>query len=195
MIQILHRINTIEALQNVDFQYWVEVDLRAYGNQIILNHEAFESWDNFEEYLKFYRHKFIILNIKESGIEDKVISLMYKYGIENYFLLDVEFPYIYSSTRNGNRKIAMRFSEDEPIEQSLLYRDKVWYIFIDTNTRLPLDKNVIKKLEWFKTCLVSPDRWGRPEDIMKYKKEIADLWFQLDMVMVWQKYKHLWKER
>lgn len=192
MLKIIHRINTIKELKTIDSQYWIELDLRWYWKDIILNHEALEIWDNFEEYLKYYKHKFLILNIKESGIEDRVVELMKKFKINNYFLLDCEFPYIYKVTREWNRNIAIRYSEDEPIEQAELYKDKVDYLFIDTNTKLPLNEENIKKIDWFKTCLVSPDRWGRPEDIVKYKKQMENIKFRLDMVMVWKEYLNLW---
>ena len=192
MLKIIHRINSIKELKKISSSYWVEVDLRAYGNEIVLSHEAFETWDLFEEYLNYYKHKLIILNIKESGIENRVVELMEKFNINNYFLLDCEFPYIYRASRENNRKIAIRYSEDEPIEQAFLYKDKVDYLFIDTNTKLPIDKDVINQIKWFKICLVSPDRWGRPEDIVKYKKQIQNLGFELDMVMVWKEHINLW---
>lgn len=193
MIKIIHRINTIEGLKTIDKKYWVEIDLRAYNDNIILNHEPFIGWDLFEDYLKNYNHKFMILNIKESWIEDKCIELLNKYNITDYFLLDCEFPYIYSSSRKWNKNIAIRYSEDEPIEQALLYKDKVDYIFIDTNTMLPIDTDIIDKMNWFKSCLVSPDRWWRSNDILDYKNKMSNLNFKLDMVMVWKEYVNLWE--
>lgn len=192
MIKIIHRVNTISRLKTISVDCWIEIDIRANWKDLILNHEPFENWDSLEEYLKVYNHKLIILNIKEAWIEDKVIELVKKYNIKDYFLLDVEFPYIYRSTREWNRNIAIRYSEDEVIEQALLYKDNVDYIFIDTNTKLPIDKDFIEKTKWFKSCLVSPDRWGRQEDIVTYKKMMEDLWYKLDYVMVAEQYANLW---
>lgn len=202
MLKIAHRINTIEELINTDSCLWVEIDLRMWISsrkeyEIILHHDVFENGkpvvaDSFAEWLEHYKHKLIILNIKESWIEDKVLEMVETAWVEKYFLLDVEFPYIYSSTRKGNRNIAIRYSEDEPIEQALLYKDKADYLFIDVQTKLPIDSEVIEQMKGFKTCLVSPDRWGREEDIIEYKKQMEDLWFDLDMVMVWKKSMHLW---
>lgn len=192
MIKIIHRINTVKELNMIDIEYWVEIDLRSYWKEIILNHEAFKIWDNFEEYLKNYNHKFLILNIKESWIENRCIDLLNKYWIKDYFLLDCEFPYIYSSVRKWNKNIAIRYSEDESLEQAILYKNKVNYLWIDTNTKLPLNKNIIGKIKWLKTCLVSPDRWGREYDILEYKEQIQKLNFKLDMVMVWKEYVNLW---
>ena len=39
----------------------------------------------------------LILNIKESGIEQNVLKLVKRYKIKSYFLLDVEFPYIFKT--------------------------------------------------------------------------------------------------
>ncbi|NDK07633.1 hypothetical protein EOM39_00130 [Candidatus Gracilibacteria bacterium] len=192
MIKIIHRVNTISRLKTISVDCGIEIDIRANGKDLILNHEPFENGDSLEEYLKLYNHKLIILNIKEAGIEDKVIELVKKYNIKDYFLLDVEFPYIYRSTREGNRNIAIRYSEDEVIEQALLYKDNVDYIFIDTNTKLPIDKDFIEKTKGFKSCLVSPDRWGRQEDIVTYKKMMEDLGYKLDYVMVAEQYANLW---
>lgn len=184
-------MNTIEKLEQVDIEKWVEVDVRAFWNDLILNHEPFESWVLLDYFLNLYNHKFIIVNIKEAWIESRVIELLEKYNITDYFLLDVEFPYIYRATREGNRNIAIRYSEDEPIEQALLYKDKLDYLFVDTNTRLPVDKEIIKKFEWFKTCFVSPDRWGRPGDLEKYKKTLMWLWYEFDFILIWADYEYL----
>ena len=192
MLKIIHRVNTIKGLKDIDTKFGVEIDLRSEWVNIILNHDAFWTWDNFEKYLENYKHKLMILNIKESWIEDKCVELLEKFDIKDYFLLDCEFPYIYSATRKWNKNIAIRYSEDEPIEQALLYKDKLDYLFIDVNTKLPLDEDVIKQMEWFQTCLVSPDRWGRPDDILAYKEKMIKLGFELDMVMVWKEYVHLW---
>ena len=36
-IFIQHRINSIEGLENVSQQYGIEIDIRIYNNEIILN--------------------------------------------------------------------------------------------------------------------------------------------------------------
>jgi hypothetical protein len=194
MLKIIHRVNTIELLKKMPHNFGVEIDLRAYGEDIVLTHEPFLRGDLFNEYLKNYHHAFIILNIKEAGIEDHVLSLLKKYNIKNYFLLDVEFPYIYRAVRQGVRNIAIRYSEDEPIEMALKYKQFVDWVWIDTNSRLPLNKSVIKKLAGFKTCLVSPERWGRPEDIKNYQKEMSEYDFHLDAVMTEFSYVNFWEE-
>ena len=61
---IAHRINTVEELVNVPFEFGIEVDLRDSKKGLILSHDPFKQGESFEDFLKYYGHKFIILNIK-----------------------------------------------------------------------------------------------------------------------------------
>ncbi|MCX6124399.1 MAG: hypothetical protein NTV34_06570, partial [Proteobacteria bacterium] len=117
MMIVAHRINRIAELQALPAEFGVEIDVRADGKKLILNHEPFMSGDLLEGYLQACeKDRLVVFNIKEAGIESEVHDLAAEYGIKNYFLLDVEFPYIYRAARAGERRIAMRFSEDESLE-------------------------------------------------------------------------------
>lgn len=190
---VVHRVNTIKQLKTIPAEYGCEVDIRAKGSSLILNHEPFEDGEALDEYLSEYNHGLLILNIKEAGIENKVLELVQKKGISRYFLLDVEFPYIYRAARSGIRSIAMRYSEDECIETVVKYSGMVEWVWIDTNTRLPIDKRVKKQLEGFKTCLVCPELWGRPHDIPDYKEKIERLGLDLNAVMTSPEHIHSWR--
>lgn len=193
MIIVAHRINTIAGLQKLDPKFGVEIDVRAHGKELILNHEPFEGGDLLSAYLsECDPSRLVVFNIKEAGIEAKVHELAAAFKIKNYFLLDVEFPYIYRASRQGERRIAMRYSEDEAIETVLNYKNKVDWVWIDTNTKLPLDQKTVRDLAGFKTCLVCPERWGRPQDIAAYKSEIKRLGLALDAVMTATKYADQW---
>lgn len=194
---IHHRVNTLKHLKQVPHQHGVEIDVRGFGHQLILNHEPLETGTDLEEYLRFFKNAFVIFNIKEAGIEDRVIELAKQYKVTDYFLLDVEFPFIFKAgfgtgVPGLNKRVAIRYSEAEPIEQALLLKGQYDWVWIDSNTKLPLDKTVVEQLKGFKTCLVSPDRWGRPEDILPYRREIRELNFQLDAVMVGSEYVDQW---
>lgn len=198
---IRHKINTIEELAKVPIKYGVEIDIRGYGDKMLLTHDPISDsnkYDELEDFLKEYKHAFIIFNTKEAGYEQRIIELAKKYNIENYFLLDVEFPYLYRATRKeGVRKIAVRYSEAEPIEavhaQVKDGRPLLDWVWIDTNTILPLDTEIVGKLKGFKTCLVCPERWGRAQDIPKYIEHLKRLNFKLDAVMTGEKYVPLWE--
>ena len=55
----------------------------------------------------------MILNIKSERIEYKVLNLLQKYNINNYFFLDSSFPMIYQLSEEGEKNIAVRYSEFE----------------------------------------------------------------------------------
>lgn len=200
---IIHRVNTIKELRNIPIKYGVEVDIRGYGNKILLSHdpinEAVKKYDELENYLSCYQHSFIIFNIKEAGYEQRIISLANIFSIENYFLLDVEFPYLYKATRElGFKKIAIRYSEAEPIENVLAQVDNdgkplLDWVWIDTNSILPLNEDIMNKLAPFKACLVCPDRWGHPEDIIKYRNIIKENNFKIDAIMTSLTYAGDWE--
>jgi hypothetical protein len=201
MLIICHKINQIEELKKIPLEYGVEIDIRGYGDKLLLNHNPIdnsEKYNELEEYLQNFNHSFIIFNMKEAGYEKRVIDLAEKYNIHDYFLLDVEFPYLYRTTRkDGFRKIAVRYSEAEPIEaveaQITGGKTLLDWVWIDTNTKLPLDEGIVKRLSKFKTCLVCPEIWGRLEDIENYANKIKELNFNLDAVMTNIKYAEKWK--
>ena len=114
---IIHRINTLKELREIPQEYGTEIDIRAFGSNLILNHEPQQSGERFEDYLDEFKHGTLILNVKEAGIEDEILRLVrLRSQIKKFFLLDVEFPYIYSASLKGERAIAVRFSEVESIE-------------------------------------------------------------------------------
>ena len=180
---VIHRVNERARLQIIPRHYGAEVDLRADGSTLVLHHDPGKGGEHFTDWLEAYEHGLLVLNIKEAGIESEVIHHVEARGVKHFFLLDVEFPYIYRATRLGERRIALRYSEDEAIETVLNYRGKADWVWIDTNTRLPLDASVTTQLAGFRTCLVCPERWGRPQDIGTYRQQLAQLQFPLDAVM------------
>jgi hypothetical protein len=197
MLKIVHRINTIEELNAVPSEYGVEVDLRADGNRVIMHHDPFVGGEDFEKYLDHYAHACIILNIKTAGIERRVVEIVEARGIHDWFLLDVEFPFIYKVLELGRMpqtpKIAIRYSEAECIDTVLRYKGKADWVWIDVNTELPLNTETVEQLKGFKTCLVSPECWGRPEDIEKFQVQMRALNFTPDAVMADPEYMAKWK--
>ena len=87
MILISHRVNTTEKLRKVDFQFGVEIDIRSNNNQLILHHDPFEKGELFKEWLENYNHKILILNVKEEGLENRILTLLREKKINNFFFL------------------------------------------------------------------------------------------------------------
>lgn len=190
---VIHRINTVRGLREIPESFGTEIDIRADGSTLILNHEPFVGGERFTDYLDAYRHGLLILNIKEAGIETEVLRLVRARGIARHFLLDVEFPYIFRAARAGERAIAMRYSEEESIETVLAYKDRVDWVWVDTITRLPLSPPIVDRLRGFQTCLVCPERWGRPADISEYAARLRELNFWPDAVMTARAYAASWQ--
>ena len=76
MEYILHRRNKITDLNNTPFNHGAEIDLRSYGNNIILHHDPFVKGVLFDEWISHYRHGTLILNVKEEGLEERIIQLL-----------------------------------------------------------------------------------------------------------------------
>ncbi len=189
---IIHRVNEITELKKIPCAYGVEIDIRAFGSKLILNHERFESGDFFEDYLAEYDKGTIVLNIKEAGIEKEVIRLVREAQVKSYFLLDVEYPYILQSdTTNGTLDVAVRFSEQETIQTVSCQKGRLNWVWLDCVTKNPVKMEHIPILSNFKTCLVCPSRWGRPKEISEYRDFFKDN-MKLDAVMTELKYCEDW---
>ena len=101
---ILHRINLLRKLRKLPTFFGTEIDIRSNGSKLILNHEPNTKGDKLEDYLSEYKHGTLILNIKEAGIENEVIKKVKQAKINSYFLLDVEYPYIFKSIKKKTKK-------------------------------------------------------------------------------------------
>lgn len=214
MLIIEHRVNWINSsgktnLVDVPAAHGVEIDIRhdPTTDRLYLHHdpqtaEGLKSCVYLDDYLKVFakqRNAFVILNVKEAGIEKRCADLAAENGIspDRYFLLDVEFPFLYAATRGTRpdgfttKSIAVRYSEAEPIEATLAQKGFVDWVWIDVNTCLPLDVDSVEKMRGFKTCLVGPDRWGRPQDIVPYLNKVKELGLPLTAIMVGKEFVHL----
>lgn len=171
---IAHRVNTIQELDSISPQYGVELDLRdSLTGRIYIQHNPFEPGEDFEEYLRHYKHGTMILNVKSERIELKIQELLRKYHIEKYFFLDSSFPMIKLLSDQGEKKIALRFSEYEGLDLLLAMQGKAEWVWVDCFSKLPLDSNAYEQIKkmGYKICIVSPELQGQPEKITEYKAQ------------------------
>lgn len=156
---IVHRKNTIKELQESSANYGVEVDIRSNNGELIINHDPLAYGVHFEDWVTHYRHKTLILNVKEEGLEPKLIELMQKVGVEDYFFLDQSFPFLikYASACMG--RAAVRVSEYESVLTALHLVGKVKWVWIDCFEEVGIKQiEMIQQLhQHFKICLVSPE--------------------------------------
>ena len=190
MLVIDHRVNSTINLQNL-IADGVELDLRYHNSDIILHHDPFQSGEKFEYFLKKYRLKFIILNIKSEGIEEEVLRLVQKHEVKDYFFLDSSIPFMVKYINKGWTKFAVRFSEYEPLEFALKFKNKVEWVWVDCFNDFPLnEKSYLELKKNFKICLVSPELQGHPLSMIEdFKKQLNG--FQIDAVCT--KRPDLWK--
>jgi hypothetical protein len=159
---IRHRINTIAELKEIPTNLGIEIDIRSYGDELILHHDPFVHGDNFEKWLEYFHHKTLILNVKEEGLENRVLEMMRAYNINDFFFLDQSFPFLIITARSGEKRCAVRVSEFESIDTALSLAGIIAWIWVDYFTHFPLTHDSAKKLQsaGFKLCLVSPDLQG-----------------------------------
>lgn len=160
---IAHRKNTLAELRSSPTEYGVEVDIRSYAGDLVIHHDPFIKGEPFEAWLAEYRHGTLILNVKEEGLEARLIELMKRRGIGDYFFLDQSFPFLVKWARLGERRCAVRVSEYESVETALSLAGKVDWVWVDCFTRFPLQYEDSARLKsaGFRLCLVSPELQGR----------------------------------
>ena len=172
MIPVMHRVNTIKDLQNTPTDLGMEVDLRYSGNELILHHDPFADGERFIDFLAHYNHKFIILDIKSEGIERRVIDATEDAGIRDYFLLNVNFPFIVKLAKTGFTKMSVRFSDFESADTCLAMKGKADFVWVEFFSGFTLSQDIYNKLAGhFKLSIVSPELYGRNE-IEKYKAQL-----------------------
>ena len=93
MIFVAHRINTIKNLKELEPKFGVEIDLRDFKKDIHISHDPFKKGIKLSRYLKYYKHNFIICNIKSERIELEVIKILKKFKIEKFFF----FRFVFSN--------------------------------------------------------------------------------------------------
>lgn len=194
MQYIIHGVNSKEKLENLSRDVGVEVDIRYRNKKLVLGHDLEDTNDIFEEFLNSYDNTLFVANIKDTGIEELVIKKLKENNINNFFLLDVEFPFIMKNYKKFGSYLSTRFSELEDFNTSLNLKNKVSWIWIDTFTKLPLNKNIVKDINDFKSCLVSPSRWKRNGDIKKTVFELKKINFLPDFIMVEEEEIPIWED-
>lgn len=160
---IVHRRNTVQDLLATPTCYGIEVDIRSRGDELIVHHDPFVPGEQFGAWIEAYRHGTLILNVKEEGLESRLIALMRKHGVEDFFFLDQSFPFLVKWANQGERRCAVRVSEYESVTSALALGGKVDWVWVDCFTRFPLSAVDADRLReaGFRLCLVSPELQGR----------------------------------
>jgi hypothetical protein len=193
MLIIKHRVNTIKQLKNTSTLFGVEIDLRSDQKDIYLHHEPFLKGVKFNQWIKHFKHKLIVLNVKEEGLEKKIIKILNKNKVNNYFFHDQTFSTLLKNMRNT--KVSIRYSEHEEIkEKDKIFRYVKW-VWLDHFTSFPLNLKFYKYLKKnkIKICIVSPELVSKKFSYKskKLKEYILKKGFKIDAVCT--KLPAIWK--
>ena len=183
---ICHRKNTIKQLINTPAKYGIEIDVRSYNNKIILNHNPMEKGETFISWIKKYNHKFLIINIKEEGLEIYIKKILKKNNIKSFFFLDQSFPFLIKTLNSNEKRCALRFSEYEDIKTIYNLKKKFNWIWVDHFTKFPLNREISNNLKKMKIniCIVSPElvRETSQQNIKKLRNFIKRKKIYIDAV-------------
>ena len=197
MIIIQHRVNEVEMLLKTPRHFGVEVDIRSNNAELYLAHDPFVKGQSFQSFLDFYDHSFIVLNVKEEGLEDSCIELLKAKGIQDYFFLDQSMPFLIKRGLNGLKDGACRASEYESlatVENLKPFCDWVW---ADSFEPGPEFAERLKKLSTLglKICIVSPELHGvdRSGEIENLQRALYDS--KVEIHAVCTKFPENWARR
>lgn len=186
MVIIHHRRNLISEICDTNKKYGVEVDIRSDDGALVLQHEPFMEGTLFEDWLDYFSHRTLILNVKEEGLEGRILELMNSRGIQDYFFLDQSFPFLLKSAKSGERQCAVRVSEFESIDTALSIASMINWAWIDCFEKFPLSAYEANQLKeaGLKLCIVSPELQGRDavSEIEKMKVVLLNLGIEVDAV-------------
>jgi hypothetical protein len=197
MIVIQHRVNQIDLLQQTPKNLGVEVDIRSNSKELYLSHDPFTTGPSFTEFLNHFSHSFIILNVKEEGLEDQCVALLRSKGIRNYFFLDQSMPFLIRRGLNGEKDGACRLSEYESLDTVLNLSHFCNWVWVDSFNSEGVSIETLKTLRGLglKICLVSPELHGvhRQEEIQPLISLTQGLDFQIDAVCT--KFPEKWSQQ
>lgn len=183
---IRHRCNALADLAATDPAMGLEIDIRSRGDDLVLAHDPFADGPRLADWLAAYRHAFVILNVKEEGLEPFITPLLARQGIDRFFYLDQTFPTLIKTVAAGERRVAVRLSEVESVDTVLALSDRADWVWCDTFTRHPFTAKVAARLRrtTLKLCVVSPEllgRWDRAE-VHAIRRDMAGLGLRLAAV-------------
>jgi hypothetical protein len=168
-----HRVNTVEELQAVPPDSGVEIDLRSNGGHIIVAHDVFAAGPRFETWLSSFHHAFLVLNLKEEGLEDEVRTILASRGVKSWAFLDQSFPYLVRSLERNETNVMVRVSEFESPTAVLKLFPRPKWVWLDSFTgKWPSYRTVGSlKRAGFSIMVASPELHARKdvEEIFRIK--------------------------
>ena len=153
-----HRVNTIDALRALPLDVGLEFDLRSDGDDVLVTHDPFTTGPRIEDFFPHIGPRPCIFNVKCEGIEARVLAEAEKHGITDFFFLDLSVPAAWKLAQQGETRLAVRWSEVEPLAGVLAWQGRAQWVWIDCFTHFPGSP-----ADWyalaahFRLCIVSPE--------------------------------------
>jgi hypothetical protein len=134
--------------------------------------------------------------VKCERIEHRILELLNQYEIRDYFFLDSSFPMIRLLAKEGEKKVALRYSEFEGLDTLEAMQGKVDWVWVDCFTRVPLNGRIYRQIKQlgYQTCFVSPELQGRPQDVVPYIQQLEQEGIVYDAVCSKLKYISEWEK-
>ena len=184
MIIVKHRVNTSKELKKININFGVEVDLRSKNKNIYLHHDPFKKGELFSKWIKSFKHKLIVLNVKEEGLEPKILSILKRNNVRNYFFHDQTFS---SLIKNMHKtKVSIRYSEFEGLKKIDKLFNSIKWLWVDNFNEIKISKKFYSylKKKKVKICIVSPElvKKSRSKEIKKLISYLKKNKFKIDAV-------------
>ena len=155
------------------------------NGEIILQHDPLEDGDKFVDWITHFNHQLLVLNVKEEGLEAKLIPILKNYNVDSFFFLDQSFPSLYKMSQSSPQLVSIRASDFEPISSSILLKPGwVWLDSHSGNWEYLIESMHRLKETKIKTCLVSPElqRQDSSEELVKLKTMLKEKLLEFDAV-------------
>jgi len=199
-IYIAHRQNKIKNIiksKNSLFE-GIEIDLRSDSKKIVVNHDPFKNGADFIKNIKYFKKYFLLIDIKSSGISEKICKILKKKKIKFLLLNLIQQEFIQMVKLGYSKHIFLRFSSFENFD---LKKKKfnmikwIWFDFFDNYFITVKEYKYIKKFKK-RICITSPDLLGiNTKFIIKLIRHLNKNKMKIDMVCskkenikIWKKY-------
>lgn len=196
---IAHRQNKLIKLQNLKKLSFsgIELDLRSFSKNIIFHHDPFKKGLEFFSNYKLLGNFFLIIDIKSSGISQKVINFLRKKSAK-FLILNLSSPELLEMINKRYQKnLFLRYSFFEKINLKEKKFKKIDWIWVDFLNNYPISLTDYKyfKKNKKKICLTSPDLAGQKKrSIKNYIFYLNKNKIKADMVCVKEKNLKIWKK-
>lgn len=158
--------NTLVAIERaLQYGFGFETDYRDYRGELVISHNIPQGNEPqvaevFGLYKKYHSEAPLAINIKADGLQDKLLALLKRYEITNYFVFDMSVPDTLGYLDTG-MNVASRRSEYENELPFYIDSRAVW---LDCFQEDWISADEIKGHldQGKKVCIVSPELHKRP---------------------------------